>query len=235
MLAASIKHRGLQHPIEILSDGQVIAGRKRRLALLSLGRKSANVRVRYDLEEKGETAVLMHVLGDNLERRNMKPLEVARTYLLYKKLLEGKEAVTAGDKRDQLAEKFGVSGRTLDRYARVLTTPRPVQDAFDAGEISLQVATKIAGLTADERNAIGDAFTAGEDPQVVVARYLQRQPSKLQKEQRGSDVAAVLSELVKHAATLAKSSVPLTERHQALVRGIVTTLTPICGSEQPDA
>jgi ParB family chromosome partitioning protein len=170
LLAQDIQRRGLQHAIEALPDGQVVAGRKRLAALIKLGRKETRCRIRYDLAAQGEAAILQHLLADNLMRHDLTPLEKARAYLKLREQLNGRAAPGGGDKRDLLAEIFGCSGRTLDRYARVLDAPREVQDAVDRGHLSLIVANRIAGLPAKERDAIAKAIAAGEDPKTLLAQ-----------------------------------------------------------------
>jgi hypothetical protein len=73
-----------------------------------------------------------------------------------------------------------MSGRTLDRYIRVLDTPREVQDAFRAGEISLENAGKVAGLSTEVQDQLVADLRAGVDPkQAVLARLQNREPDPL--------------------------------------------------------
>ena len=68
-LARDILSRGLQHPIEITPSGEIIAGRRRWLALLHVGEESTVCVVRHDLAAQGEIAVLEHLVNDNIVRR----------------------------------------------------------------------------------------------------------------------------------------------------------------------
>src|ERR1700677_2926106 len=56
-LAENMKKHGLHDPVEILSDGTIIAGHQRVRAAKTLGWTEIDVVVRDDLEEAGPAAV----------------------------------------------------------------------------------------------------------------------------------------------------------------------------------
>ena len=132
-LVESIEKNGLEHPPEILPDGTLIKGHQRVRAAKSLGWTEIQVIVRNDLAAQGAEAVEEAFITDNLDRRQLGPLEIARCYRRLKALERnspwGLSPREKGDLRDQLSKRFGVSGRTLDRYERMLDTPQAVQDA----------------------------------------------------------------------------------------------------------
>ena len=133
--------------------------------------------MRKDLETT--TAVEQRLIEDNLNRRQLTKLEVARCYLRLREL-EGRTKVErrgTGDLRDFFGQRFHVSGRTLDRWVNVLKTPVEVQQACDAGAISLVLATQVSELPDKAQGQIAEQIAAGEEPQSVIRKYLQQKSS----------------------------------------------------------
>jgi hypothetical protein len=77
-----------------------------------------------------------------------------------------------GRLRDVVGRRLGISGRTLERYLRILATPHEVQDAFQAGQLSLVNASKVAGLTGDLQQQLAADLRSGAPPQQAVATRL---------------------------------------------------------------
>jgi ParB/RepB/Spo0J family partition protein len=179
-LADDMKKNGLIHPIEILPDGTVIAGHQRVRAAQMLGWIKIRCWVREDLAEAGPAAVERRLIEDNANRRQLSRLEMARCYKRLKELGDGPghNHNGSGDIRDLLAKQFNLAGRSLDRYARVLDTPREVQQAFDAGQLRLIDAGKVAGLKRRVRTQIAERIRAGESPADVVKEYLPKKPAQ---------------------------------------------------------
>ncbi len=177
-LAENIDKNGLENPPEILPDGTLIKGHQRVRAAQSLGWTEIEVIVRHDLAEQGEAAVEEAFICDNLDRRQLQPIEIARCYrrlkVLERKSVWGLSQKEKGDLRDQLAKRFGVSGRTLDRYVRVLDTPQAVQDAAARNELPMIMAEQVAGLDRADREAIAMRIQNGEPPKTVVREYLHK-------------------------------------------------------------
>ena len=175
-LAADIRKHGVIQPIEITSDNTIIAGHRRVKALRLLKQTEIRCWVREDLEELGEKAIEQRLIEDNLNRRQMSRLEQARAYRRLKHLhnsrrTESDEALD-GDLRDFLATRFGVSGRTLDRWEQVLDAPREIQDAIDSQTLTITQAGKIAILPGDIQARIGERIRGGENPKKVVNDYV---------------------------------------------------------------
>lgn len=166
-LAADLETNGQIHPIEILPCGTILAGHQRVRAATSLGWTELHVVIRHDLASQGEAAAVQFLIEDNLNRRQLHPLEVARLYRRLKELARDQPSADGrheGDLRDQLAERFNVSGRTLDRYLRVLGTPKAVQNIVIAGLLPMSTAGIIAGWTARQRDELESKLQASEDP-----------------------------------------------------------------------
>jgi ParB-like chromosome segregation protein Spo0J len=180
-LAKLLQIRGLDRPVEILSDGTIICGHRRVEAAKQVGWTEIDVVVRHDLEAKGPEAVEKRLIEDNLEdqnsRRQLDPVALARCY---KRLFELEKGVVNGgelppywhgDFREYLGGKLGISGRTLDRYLRLLKLPRPIQNAVSNG-LPMGFATKVLDLPEEIQATIAAAITAGGDPRETIALHL---------------------------------------------------------------
>ncbi|HBO44921.1 MAG TPA: hypothetical protein DD670_13530 [Planctomycetaceae bacterium] len=179
-LAADIRKNGVIHPIEVTSDGTIIAGHRRVKALRHLQRIQVHCWVREDLEQLGENAVEQRLIEDNLNRRQMSRLEQARAYrrlkaLQYSGNTETGEAVD-GDLRDFLATRFDTSGRTLDRWSRVLDTPPEIQKGVELHMLTLNQGTKVADLPRSTQREMAERIRQGKDPKEVFANYLGTPP-----------------------------------------------------------
>jgi ParB/RepB/Spo0J family partition protein len=180
-LADSIQSNGLKHPIEVLpvntagyEPNTIIHGHKRRAALELLGMKKVNVLVRYDLSEASRCVIELDFLGENHNRGQEDPLTEARIALHLLELERRRDGlqVQSGEARDRVGKVLGMSGRNLDRYLRVLTTPLGVQNAFRAGKITLLNAGKIAGLPKPRQQEIAARLDAGEEPRRFLKEYI---------------------------------------------------------------
>lgn len=181
-LAEDIKENGLAHAVEILPDGTIVAGHQRVRAAKFLGWKTIKCWVRTDLAEAGDAAVEARLIKDNLHRRQMSALDRARTYRRLKELEHGDDywspGKVRGDLRDYLAQQFGVSGRTLDRWERVLDATKPIQDLVTGGRLSMAIAGKVAGLPVKTQNQIAARLQNGECQKAVLTEFLGRRPPR---------------------------------------------------------
>jgi ParB/RepB/Spo0J family partition protein len=170
-LADDMNRRGLQHPIEILPEGTIIAGHQRFRAAQRLGWEEIDVIVRSDLAEAGAAAVEQHFLRDNLVRRQLSPLARARCIA---QLMEDKSAWGREELKAKVGELINLDPRSVSRYLRLLTTPIAVQNATDRGDLSLTDAGRLAGLDGDEQQEIAQRIEAGESAKTVIADYLEK-------------------------------------------------------------
>lgn len=147
-LADDIVRNGLRQPIEVLSDGTIIRGHSRVLAAKHAGLKTLLAIVRNDLDDASEAEVLKAVAEDNLNRRHLGPLEIAKSFAVIagagvnsadgKSLSRAMSAV-----QQQIATQFGISRKTLQRYLKILDTPLDVQHAVAKDYISMDLALAI--------------------------------------------------------------------------------------------
>ena len=177
-LIADLRKNKLIHAIEILSDGTIICGHQRVQAAKHLGWKTIRCWVRTDLEEQGPEAVETRLIEDNLSRRQLGKLGMARCYVRLRELARdgsyfAEEDIT-GDLRDYFAQRFGLSGRTLDRLAKMLKTPLPVQMAYERDELAQGQVLVIAKMDAHLQEEIAARIENGENAKEFLRSYLRR-------------------------------------------------------------
>jgi ParB-like chromosome segregation protein Spo0J len=177
-LAASMDKEGLLEPVETTPDGTIISGHGRVEAARRLGWKTILCWVREDLAAEGEEAVEARLIEANLHRRHLSKLDMVRCYRRLKEMERNSRGrkksakEVAGDVRDLIAQRFGVSGRTLDRWLQVLELPLPLQEAVEDGRLALVVAVRVQAHDAEQQSEIAKQVADGEDPKAVVAKYL---------------------------------------------------------------
>jgi ParB-like chromosome segregation protein Spo0J len=182
-LAQDMQARGQQNPAEILPDGTIVCGHQRRRAAELNGWEEIDVWVNHELAAQGEQAVEQRLIEDNIVGRKLDRLDQVRCYRRLVEMApdtptEQRRRHQEGRLRDVIGDRLGISGRTLERYLRVLDTPAEVQDAFRAGRISLVNASKVAGLPQEAQQQLAEDLRAGTDPrQAVAARLAGRTPA----------------------------------------------------------
>jgi ParB/RepB/Spo0J family partition protein len=188
-LAQDIKLNGLQIPIEVTPDHDIICGHGRVEAARKLGKTEIKAWVRHDLAAKGESQIEERMITDNLLRKHLDPLSKARYYRRLKELSANlpdakKRLYQFADNRDVLAKQFNQSGRNMDRLCRILTTPKEVQDAVSNNQLTLQAGGQVAALPAATQKKIAAEIQAGKEPKEVVAPYL---PTKKTRHKKVND------------------------------------------------
>lgn len=181
LLMKDINDRGLQIEPDVLPDGDlIITGHRRIEACRRLGHTEIRCRVRYDLADATPAEIAIALINDNLHRRQLSNLGIARA------LWVRMEAV-AGDKGcysklnnliGPLASALRTSERNARRYLRVLKTPLEVQHAMDNGALSLVLADKVAGLSAKVQKEIGTRIASGESAKAVVSAFINKSKGK---------------------------------------------------------
>ena len=137
-LAVSIKEHGVIQPIIVRSvkdKYEIIAGERRykASALAGLTKIPAIIR-NLDDKESSKVALL-----ENLQRKNLTPIEEARTY---QKILEIDEMT-----QEDLAKTMGKSQSAVANKLRLLTLPDEIQDSLLKEQISERHARALLNLT----------------------------------------------------------------------------------------
>ncbi len=126
-LAVSIKEHGVIQPIIVRSVNgkyEIIAGERRYKASALAGLTKIPAIIR-DLDDKESSKV---ALLENLQRKNLNPIEEARTY---QKILELDEMT-----QEDLAKTMGKSQSAVANKLRLLSLPDEIQDALLKEQIS---------------------------------------------------------------------------------------------------
>ena len=224
-LADDMKRNGQLHPVEILPNGTIIAGHRRAAAAQRLGWSDIEVWIRDDLAGN-EPAAECRLIDDNLNRRQLSKLGMARCYKRRKQLESGRPHARLADYehrelRDRMGKILKVSGRTLDRYLRILDhTPKEVQDAFDADEVPMTIALQVASLRTPQKEQIAAAIRAGSSPRKVIDEYLQKAPPTTPPWKETKMLVHALKRAVKQLGERVKKvgSITLVEK-QSLLKG----------------
>lgn len=136
-LAASLKEVGILQPIVVTraEEGYVlIAGERRWRAAKQAGIDMIPAVVRGTT---GDTT-LVEALVENVQRRDLTPLEEAHAY---KQLLED-----YGMTQEQVADRVGKSRPAVSNTLRLLQLPGPIQTMVDSGALSAGHARSLVGL-----------------------------------------------------------------------------------------
>ena len=176
-LVDDMKANGLRVLVEVLPDGTIITGHQRARAAKLLGWTEITVNVRHDLAEAGAAAIETAFIADNLNRRQLSPLGKAACI---KRLIEleagGRNGGLSGRQADRLkevvAERMGLSPRSVNRYLLILKCLVAVQQAFDRGDLTLTEAGKVALLSSSLQEEVVRRVAAGEKPKIVLAEKL---------------------------------------------------------------
>jgi N6-adenosine-specific RNA methylase IME4 len=135
-LAASIAELGLLHPVVISPDCTLIAGERRLTACKSLGWTDIPVTV-VDIDEivRGEfaeNACRKDLLPSEIDaiRRAMEPIEKAAAEQRMKAGTPAKVSQGSGRASDKIGAFAGVSGRTIEKIARVVEAAEAEPERF---------------------------------------------------------------------------------------------------------
>lgn len=140
-LAASIKQHGVISPIIVRKIGdkyEIVAG-ERRFKASQIAGKTTIPAIVADLNDTKSAEV---ALIENVQRRDLTPIEEAKTY---------KNILTVGNiTQGQLAERIGLNQSTVANKLRLLDLDETVQDALLNDKISERHARSLLTLSSKE-------------------------------------------------------------------------------------
>ena len=137
-LAVSIKEHGVIQPIivrKVENKYEIIAGERRYKASTMAGLTKIPAIVK-NLDDKESSKV---ALIENLQRKDLTPIEEARTY---QKILELEDGMT----QEQLAATMGKTQSSVSNKLRLLALPDEIQDALLKEKISERHARSLLNL-----------------------------------------------------------------------------------------
>ncbi|MCG6949288.1 MAG: ParB/RepB/Spo0J family partition protein [Acidobacteria bacterium] len=145
-LAASIRRHGVLQPVVVSEGGPdryvLITGERRLRAARLAGLETVPAVIRERLED---VAQLELALVENLQRRDLTPMEEARAF----------ESLRAGLglSQQEIANRVGMDRSTVANSLRLLRLPREVQELVESGDLSAGHARALLSFsTADERS-----------------------------------------------------------------------------------
>lgn len=141
-LAASIKELGLVQPLTVRKLGndkfQIISGERRFRASQAAGLKEIPVYIRI----ANDQAMLEMALVENIQRRDLNPLEIAFSY---KRLID-----ECGLTQEELANRIGKNRSSTANYIRLLNLPAEIQNALKNKSISFGHARTLIAIDDEE-------------------------------------------------------------------------------------
>jgi len=140
-LASSIRESGVLQPIVVRRSGtgfELIAGERRLRAAKEAGLETVPAIVR----EVSEDEMLGLALVENIQRDDLNPMELARSYAMMVKKF--------GLTQDQVASRLGLSRPAVANTLRLLELPASIQDMVAAGKLSAGHARAILSVQSDE-------------------------------------------------------------------------------------
>ncbi|HZN61456.1 MAG TPA: ParB/RepB/Spo0J family partition protein [Planctomycetota bacterium] len=137
-LAASIKSSGVLQPIVARRrDGmlEIVAGERRFRA----ARRAGLDRIPVVIRNVDDHAMLQMALIENLQRRDLNPMEKARAF---RELMHAN-----GWSQEEAAKAVGLGRPTVANFLRLLELPSDVQDAVSSGTLSMGHARALLAVT----------------------------------------------------------------------------------------
>lgn len=170
-LAASIRAHGLLQPLGVARDGagyRVVYGNRRRAAAVRAGLRS----VPCLLVEAPPAERLVAQLVENLQRRDLNPLDQAAALARLRTTLQQREpALTGRALDDAVARAVGLSAATMRRYLSLLALAPAVQERVRAGELTVTQAQHLVAIEDPLRQeALAQLAVERDLPAAAVAR-----------------------------------------------------------------
>ena len=183
-LAASIKEHGLLQPVIVIEDidgFMLIAGERRLRASKMAGlSKIKAIVAQVDKNKYREFALI-----ENIQRENLTPLELARSY---KELIE-----EYGITHEELAHIVKKSRAHVSNTLRLLSLSEYAQKALEEGKITAGHAKVLVGVEEEEQKALVDSIVG----QKLSVREVERLQStkRVRKKEEKYDLKEVVQKL----------------------------------------
>jgi len=135
-LTSSIREHGVLQPIVVRPNGdgyELVSGERRWRAARTAGLKTIPAVVR----EVADDEMLVLAMVENVQRRDLDPIERARGY---------RDLMGLGLTQEQVAAKVGLKRSTVANHVRLLELPEEARQAVSRGLISMGHARALLGL-----------------------------------------------------------------------------------------
>lgn len=203
-LAESIRSEGLLQPITVRPRGrqfELIAGERRWRACKSIGMRAITAHV----IEAGDSSSAVKSLIENLQRRDLNPIEEARGY--------GSLMADFHLTQDQVSERVGKPRPTIANALRLLQLSREIQGYVAKGMMSQGHAKVLLGIDdATQRDLLArrvvESGMSVRETEIQVARLKNIAPKTSQRPAQESETA-VIRDIEKRLATHLNARVSL--------------------------
>jgi len=180
-LAVSIREHGVIQPIivrKVENKYEIIAGERRYKASTMAGLTKIPAIVK-NLDDKESSKV---ALIENLQRKDLSPIEEARTY---QKILELEDSMT----QEQLAATIGKTQSSVSNKLRLLVLPDEIQDALLKEKISERHARSLLNIKdKNEQIKMMDKIITEK----MTVRELDKEIKEMQeKDNSGNEIASI--------------------------------------------
>lgn len=224
-LALSIKEHGVIQPIivrRVNGKYEIIAGERRYKASALAGMTKIPAIIR-DLDDKESSKV---ALLENLQRKNLNPIEEARTY---QKILELDQMT-----QDELAKTMGKSQSAVANKLRLLALPDEIQDSLLKEQISERHARALLNLPdAKQQKELLKKIITNK----MTVRAVEEEIAKIspKRESQGSQMTQASETIPSVAAnaTIGTSTTPSAMPSNPMNYGHVTISPPTENNNQP--
>lgn len=170
-LKESIKANGLLVPLiaRAVENGyEILAGHNRHKASVELGIEELPVRV-VDVDDDKAREIMIDT--NVTQRLEMSPMEIARAYAEKWAIIGNRQGKRTdlntdsqtGATRDIIAQQYGKSGMTIERYMRLNRLTPELQYLIDEGDLSLRVGTEIGLMNTDTQENLFKAIQGVQD------------------------------------------------------------------------
>ena len=140
-LAQSIREHGILQPLLVTEDGSggfvILAGERRWRAARKAGLERVPVVIRERVTEQAELEI---ALIENLQRRDLTPLEEARAYENHHGLSQA-----------EVADRVGFNRSTVANALRLLKLPPEIQEMVEDGRLSAGHARALLSFSDDQQ------------------------------------------------------------------------------------
>lgn len=159
LLELSIKDQGINNDIIVYENPDkksnspyiILSGHRRWKIAIKNNEEKVPIKIRPPFENKIDE--LVFIVTENKSTRQQKPLDLALSVQrLEQELIKNKEI--EGRRRDYIAEKLGMSSRSIHNYLTIATLPTVAQEWLREEWISFMQALDISKLSEDTINGI---------------------------------------------------------------------------------
>jgi len=195
-LARSIRETGVIQPVLVVPESdhyRLVVGERRWRAARKAGLRSIPVIIRNLTRDKQLEIQLI----ENIHRKDLNPLEIARAF----QQLSSELGLT----QQEIADRVGKDRASVANYLRLLKLPEEIKNYILEGKLSMGQARALLALEETElqlqaARMVVEKQLSVRETEKLVQRYREK-PPRAQKSLEDPDLRAVEEELVKFLGT----------------------------------